>query len=383
MSDVKLGAAGVYFPPFSNVVEGARRYEAEGLDFILQCDQLNLSIPRSIWTPDLVKAAETFDVDCWMDPWVCVSAAASCTDRIEFSAISDAMRRSPPNLAQMALSMDHASSGRFTLVLGAGEHKQFGPYGLVRRKPFAHLEEATKIIKLLMDAEDTVDYDGPIWSLKDAVLPLGPYGDRPPPIIIAGGPGRSMEIAGRYADGWLSYYPAAGDARWFAQGRDTVRNYAIEAGQDPDALEFYGTFLCLIGDTEDEATALTHNLALRWDAAIMCPGGRSWQQWNPNNPPHPLGDDFHYTTDFVPMEWSREDALKICEQVPPSVVRDSKFTGTPEQIADMVVPYIRAGMTHVLIANYGQTVTTGDFGDIVANADLLNRTFKALRDRLE
>lgn len=383
MPDVKLGAVGLYFPPFENVTQGAQLYESQGLDFIFQADQLNLSIPRSLWTPDIVKAAETFDIDCWMDAWVCMTAQAVVTSKIELSLISDALRRNPSMLAQMALSLDHASQGRFLLVLGAGEHKQFGPYGLKRSKPFGHLEESVKIIKLLWDAEGTVDYEGPIWTLTDAVLPLSPYDpSSPPPILIAGGPGRSMEIAGQHAEGWLSYFPAAGDAEWFAQGRATIRRHAEEAGRDPDQMSYVGTFLCLIGENDAAADALTQNMAMRWDAAIMCPSGASWKQWDPNNPPHPLGDDFHYARDLVPMEWSREDALKLCAQVPPEVVRGSKFTGTPEQVAKMIKPYVHEGMTHVLIGNYGQMVTTGDFGDAVANAGLVERTFECLRQEL-
>ena len=383
MVDVKLGAAGVYFPPFENVPLGAVQYEAGGLDFIFQPDQLNLSIPRSIWTKDIVKAAENFDIDCWMDAWICAAAQALATSRIEISVISDAMRRNPAMLAQMALSMDHASQGRFFLVLGAGEHKQFAPYGLRRSKPFGHLEESVKIIKLLMEARGPVDYEGPIWNLKDAVLTLNPYDPTsPPPIFIAGGPGRSMEIAGRHADGWLSYFPACGDPAWFGEGRATIRRHAEQAGRDPDQQSYVGTFLCLIGDDEAAADALTENMAMRWDAAIMNPSGASWKQWDPNNPPHPLGDDFHYARDFVPMEWSREDTLALCAKVPPEVVRHSKFTGTPEQVATMIKPYVDEGMTHVLIANYGELVTTGDFGDAVANAGLVSRAFDALRSEL-
>jgi hypothetical protein len=48
----------------------------------------------------------------------------------------------------------------------------------------------------------------------------------------------------------------------------------------------------------------------------------------------------------------------------------------------MIAPYIEAGMTHVLVANYGETITTGDFGDIVANVTLLQRTFDAIRNRV-
>jgi phthiodiolone/phenolphthiodiolone dimycocerosates ketoreductase len=381
MAKVKLGNAGVYFPPADNVLTGAQMADATGIDFSIFFDQLNLTIPRSMWVPELVKAAANFDIDCWMDPWVLAGSAAVVTEKVQLACVSDALRRRPANLAQLALSVDHMSKGRFMLCMGAGETKQFRPYGLERRRPFTHLQESIKIIKKLWASHDPVSYDGPIWKLEDAILSLNPYNvGQPPPIVVLGGPGRSIEIAGTHADGWASYFPACGDAEWFAGRRQELREFAERAGRDPDAQILMGMFLCVMEETDAAAEALCDNLALRWDAAVMMPSGASWHQWNPDNPPHPFGDEFHYARDLIPMEWSREDAVRIAQSVPPEIVAQSKFTGSPKTIANMIAPYIDAGMTHVLVANYGQLVTTGDFSDAVANVNLLAETMQSLRD---
>jgi phthiodiolone/phenolphthiodiolone dimycocerosates ketoreductase len=381
MANVKLGNSGVYFPPAENVLAGAQMADAAGIDFSIFFDQLNLTIPRSMWTPDLVKAAATFDIDCWMDPWVLAGSAAAVTQRVQLSCVSDALRRNPANLAQLALSVDHMSKGRFFLCMGAGETKQFRPYGLERSKPFTHLQESIKIVKKLWASKDPVTYDGPIWSLKNAILSLDPYTvGKPPSIVVLGGPGRSIEIAGKYADGWASYFPACGGPEWFAERREEVRRHAEESGRDPDEQILLGMFLCVMDETDQGAADHCSNLALRWDAAVMMPSGSSWHQWNPNNPPHPLGDDFHYARDLIPMEWSREDAVALAESVPPEIVAQSKFTGSPKTVANLITPYIDAGMTHVLVANYAQLVTTGDFSDAVGQVDLLSETMQHLRE---
>jgi phthiodiolone/phenolphthiodiolone dimycocerosates ketoreductase len=154
MANVKLGNAGVYFPPAENVLAGAQMADASGMDFSIFFDQLNLTIPRSMWTPDLVAAAANFDIDCWMDPWVLAGSAAVVTEKVQLSCVSDALRRNPANLAQLALTVDHMSKRRFFLCLGAGEKKQFQPYGLERNKPFTHLQESIKIITKLWASDD-------------------------------------------------------------------------------------------------------------------------------------------------------------------------------------------------------------------------------------
>ncbi|MBY8862931.1 LLM class flavin-dependent oxidoreductase [Nocardia sp. CA2R105] len=376
---VKFGVSGIPFPPIVNVLAAAKSYEQSGYDFILEGDQLNFTIPRSMWTPDIVKAADKMDVDWWMDPWVLASAQALVTEKIQFCVLSDALRRTPVNLAQLLLSMDHVSNGRTVLTTGAGEVKQFTPYGIPRKKPFGHLEECVKIIKMFCDSSDPIDYEGPIWNLKDAILALPPVDKtRTPDIWVAGGPGRSIEITGKHADGWMSYFPGCGSAEQFAELRAGARRHAEEAGRDPDSLSFCGLFLCLLEENEAAVEELTHNLALRWDAAVMAPSGASWRQWNPNNPPHPLGDDFSYARDLIPMEWERDEAIRIAESVPPEVVRQSKFTGMPEQVAAQIAPYLKEGITHCVVVNYGQAVTTGDWGESITKATLLLDTNRHL-----
>lgn len=92
-----------------------------------------------------------------MDVWSLMTSTAMVTNRVRIGlTATDALRRPPAVLAQQALSLDHFAHGRFFLTLGAGEVKQFTPYGLSREKPFTHLQESMKIIRLLWES------DGPV-----------------------------------------------------------------------------------------------------------------------------------------------------------------------------------------------------------------------------
>lgn len=117
------------------------------------------------------------------------------------------------------------------------------------------------------------------------------------------------------------------------------------------------------------------NAALRWDAAACVPGPEAWERFGYKNP---LGD-WSYSRDLIPMKWSREDALKIVEQVPPEMVRNTKMTGTPKQVAQMIQPYIEAGCNYVFVADYTGVVTTGDWGDAKDKPNYVAQTFAASR----
>ena len=379
MSEIKYGAVGAHMPPPEINMQVAKLYEQQGVDFMVWWDQMNLTIPRSIWTPDLVPAAAVWDIDVWMDAWTLMTGAAIATDNIDIGLVaSDTMRRPPAVIAQLALSVQHYAQGRFFLALGAGETKQFTPYGLSREKPFAHLEEAIKIIRLLWENNEPINYDGPIWKLHNAILGLPPYGGRPPTQIVAGGPGKALRFAGELSDGWICYFPGSGTPEQFAEQIAVLRNHAERAGRDPDALVVMAGFPCVIADTDAEVEDAINNPALLWDAAAMQPNGECWERAGLTNP---LGPDWSYARDLIPMDWSREDALRIVKQVPPEAVRATRMVGTPEQVAEQIQPWLDAGATHAFLGNYAPLVAAGNWGDMQGGNATLLQTIEASRLR--
>jgi phthiodiolone/phenolphthiodiolone dimycocerosates ketoreductase len=382
MREVKYGVCGHMFDPDLNRSIG-QLYERQGYDFIIWSDQMCLTIPRSLWTPDLVPASAVWDIDTFMDTWPLMTDVAIHTERLQIgTTVFDCIRRPPANLAQLTLTLDHYSKGRFFLALGAGEIKQFVPYGVKRDRPFAHLEEAVKIIKLLLDAPDVVSYDGPIWSLQNAVLPMMPYNGNRPPILIAGGPGRAVRIAGELADGWITYVPTCGDPEWYGEQVHLCRRHAEGAGRDPDQLIFYLLAMNIIDETEELVEAHTRNPIARWDAAAVIPGPSAYESWG--MPPHPIRPDYSYPNHLIPTEWSRGDALEIIAQTPPEVVRRARACGTPKQVADQLQPYIaqipEANPCWINVINYTSFLGGGSFGDGDAQVDLVRETCNHLRE---
>lgn len=372
---IKYGMFGVQFPPLELNAEAVRSYERAGLDFVAYSDQTCFTIPRSIWTPDIIAAADRVDVDTALDPVVLIAQAAMVTERIEFGLMAmDVFRRSPSVIAHSILSLDHISKGRTHFYLGAGEIKQFKSYGLTRERPMGRLEEAMEVVRLLVERTDPVDFDGRIWKLDKALMTAAPYNGTPKIGCVGGG--RGIEIAGRLGDGWGVFMPPCGEPELYAKQVNEVKEHAERAGKDPDELVFQAAFMTLIERDEAAVQRATENLALRWDCAATLPSTEPWRAIGLTNP---LGDDWVYSRDLVPAEWSREDALRIANQVSPDTVRKLRICGTPQDAARQIQPYIEAGANYVWAANYSGLVSSGELGTGDTGVEPILETYAALR----
>jgi alkanesulfonate monooxygenase SsuD/methylene tetrahydromethanopterin reductase-like flavin-dependent oxidoreductase (luciferase family) len=111
--------------------------------------------------------------------------------------------RHPAVLAREAVTIDHASGGRFELGIGwgsvASEFETFGFGAPPPRDRVTRLKESLEIMTALWRG-DTVDYAGEHFSLHGARMEPVPSG--PIPITIGGAGPRTMELVASYADWW-------------------------------------------------------------------------------------------------------------------------------------------------------------------------------------
>jgi alkanesulfonate monooxygenase SsuD/methylene tetrahydromethanopterin reductase-like flavin-dependent oxidoreductase (luciferase family) len=150
---------------------------------------------------------------------------ASHTQRLRVGSLvlCDSFRH-PAMLAREAVSIDHASGGRFDLGLGWGsvpdELSSFGVGPIEPSIRVARMKETLEIVTALW-AGETVNHEGEYFVLKNA-------SQKPPPLqripIVIGGAGRkTMELVSAYADWWNVHVgildrlekmrPLAGNAR--------------------------------------------------------------------------------------------------------------------------------------------------------------------------
>jgi phthiodiolone/phenolphthiodiolone dimycocerosates ketoreductase len=363
------------------IAEAAIDVEARGLDFVCFGDQLQGTEPRTILTPDVVPGPARYTKQQWTDAFTQCAMAAMTTAEVELSVFTDATRRNPAILAQTAITIDQVSHGRFFLTLGAGEAKQFRPFGFERDRPFLHLEEQLKLLPQYFNSREKFSYQGPIWSADDAYLAVGPYDQqRSIPLIVMGGPGRAIELAAKYADGWLCFLPQMGDPGWYAEQASYIREVRIRDGKDPDAFRFMGTFHGIISDDEAVIQRTTEHPLAKWGALVFVPGGKTWRRWGSS---HPLGDNWFYSRDLEPNKWSRDEAFAVIDKVPPEIVRASKLVGSASAVAEQIRAYIEAGVTDIRVANYVSILEDGSFGTSGVNrSNLTLETMAMVREQL-
>lgn len=132
------------------------------------------------------------------------SALAATTSRMHLGpSVVNSPYRSPALTARIADTIDEISGGRFVLGMGAGntEDSDYEAFGFPTDKRFSRFAEAIQIIHALLKTGE-VDFSGEYYTARRAELVLrGPRPQGPPINIAAGGP-KMMELVARYADMW-------------------------------------------------------------------------------------------------------------------------------------------------------------------------------------
>ncbi len=138
------------------------------------------------------------------EAFVAATWLAARTERLTVShlVLCDAFRH-PAVLARQAVTLDHASGGRYELALGSGstpaELAVFGfdaPPAAVR---VARLRETLEIVTRLWTGE-SVTYEGEFFRLEGArQLPVP---TRPIPVVIGGTGPTTMRMVAEFADWW-------------------------------------------------------------------------------------------------------------------------------------------------------------------------------------
>src|SRR4051812_23673555 len=174
---------------FEQLVARARAAEAGGFVGITGMDHL---------APPLADDQPMYEA------MITTTWLAAHTERLQVGSLvlCDAFRH-PAMLAREAVSIDHASGGRFELGIGWGsvvrEFDTFGVGATDAPSRVGRLRESLEIIEALW-AGETIDYEGEHFTLRggqQAPPPLGRI-----PIVIGGGGKKTLELVAKHADWW-------------------------------------------------------------------------------------------------------------------------------------------------------------------------------------
>jgi alkanesulfonate monooxygenase SsuD/methylene tetrahydromethanopterin reductase-like flavin-dependent oxidoreductase (luciferase family) len=182
----------------------------------------------SVWD-HFYPAPAPLDGDCF-EAVSCHAALAATTLRVRVGClVYSAGYRHPAVLANAGATIDHLSDGRLEMGIGAGWHKwEYEAYGLPFEPPGQRLRrmaETIEVVRLLW-TQETTDYEGEFFHLKDARCNPKPI-QQPPRIWVGAlGERRALALAGQLGDGWNAA---------FIPPEDYARKLAIvkEAAFDP------------------------------------------------------------------------------------------------------------------------------------------------------
>lgn len=164
--------------------------------------------------------------------WSIISAVAAITRHVRVgSLVSPTTFRHPAVLANTAATVDHVSTGRLTLGIGAGwqvnEHLAYGVELLDPRDRVDRFEEAITVIASLLTRART-DFTGRHFTLVNAPCEPRPL-QEPLPIMVGTGGPRMTAITVRHAQQWNTWGSPAE-----ARRRLAVFDRACESkGRDP------------------------------------------------------------------------------------------------------------------------------------------------------
>jgi alkanesulfonate monooxygenase SsuD/methylene tetrahydromethanopterin reductase-like flavin-dependent oxidoreductase (luciferase family) len=159
------------------------------------------------WTYDHIGWRDLVDGP-WFDAVPTLTAAALVTSRIRLGTmVASPNFRHPVHFTREVTALDDVSGGRLTLGVGAGgvsyDASVLGQPALTPRQRVDRFAEFLGLLDALL-RDGRTDYAGEYYSAVDARSAPGcVQRPRAPFIVAANGP-RSMRLAARYGQGWVT-----------------------------------------------------------------------------------------------------------------------------------------------------------------------------------
>ena len=249
-------------PVTAGIPAMARAIEEAGFDGAWVSDHIVMPERIDSWYPfaddGVVRWPTAVD---WYDVMVSLAIAAGVTERVTLgTAVLVLPLRHPVELAKQAASLDAASGGRVVLGVGAGWlREEFDALGVPFEGRGGRMEEWMAIARACWTGRPpehrSERYVLPAGTL---CLPVPPRGAIP--FLVGGHSAFALRRAGRVGDGWLGQQAADElDADAAAAAIGTVREAAVAAGRDPDALQMV---LRVVGSEGRAAEVARHLPAL-------------------------------------------------------------------------------------------------------------------------
>lgn len=196
-----------------------------------------------------------------LEGWQVLPAWGALTERIKIGMLVTGITyRHPAVLVKMATALDHITSGRAILGIGAAwnelEHRAYGITLGDRKIRSDRFEEAAEICRSMLDRPQTT-FSGTYYKLTDAANEPRPIQERLPILIGGGGETRTLRTTAQYADMWHGF----GTVDQVAHKIEVLRQHCARVKRDPREILALGGGWVVVRDHPDDAMAYLERVA--------------------------------------------------------------------------------------------------------------------------
>ena len=216
-----------------------------------------------VWDHILLGVEPSFPI---VDSLTLLTAIAARTTKIKLATgVLVLPLRNPVALAKQLSSIDQLSRGRLLLAVASGWYKrEFDAVGVPFEQRGRIMDENLEILKRFW-TEDIVKGEWGQHKIPAGVMYPKPVQKPRPPLLIGGYVDRVLKRAAVAGDGWLTYFYRPES---FAKSWAKIRDFATEAGKDPDTLMNGAQLPIMIGKSRAAVEApMMEWLSKEWDYA--------------------------------------------------------------------------------------------------------------------
>lgn len=313
-------------PTWEYVSRLARRSEQIGFSLTLIAE-LNLNDIKGMEAPSL-------------DAWSTAAALAAVTESLELMVAVRPTFHLPALLAKQASNIDHISNGRVTLnVVSSWWAEEAKKYGVRFDEHDDRYARTSEWLDILDGAwkQDHFSYDGKYYQVRDLVMQPKPV-SKPRPTIYAGGESEAAkELISQKCDAYVMH----GDPP--ARVGEKIRDMSERrARKNLEPMQYGVAAYAIVRETEAEAQ---RELARVTDVKQNAAGYKNYQDWLAHT--------------------QLEQRVSLEDYSVSNRGLRSGLVGTPQQVADRIGEFERAGADFLLLQFSPQLEEMERFSDSV------------------